>query len=403
MIPDVIAEDEMRSQQNAPQRFGSVTDAILYRRHSEDQGGLGRDDDSGAQLYMPMSDPARPESGYVSDYVTDPRLQSDCGRPTGADGQDAEMVPLDLKRCSPQDAGQMNGGAYKFKNDMQNRFTPTDAPPPPPPPPSSSSSLSSLSSLASQYWPRDGASGDVAKTDKMAGEERQCCGACDRREGAYCGKLSTQPAPAMPPLIGVDQDGIHYPVGQSVDVQRCGDRLPDIGRHSGADLPGEHSTAVAGATDSVPGFALHPSGSFYLPVAVPRAALAVALLDDSSTGLCHPVNIHVRFGMPKPLDGNTGRHSHLTPDGAPIVARSCDESREVSRFPDNSRAVFEMQCGGAQRNVGNRPYITTGWEITDLLFFNVMYRWKYIIHECEPRNYIAVEKQWRHHIVVGVW
>ena len=345
----------MRSAQAAHQRFGSVTDAILYRRHSDEQQDCGRDDDT--QLYR--DDLARPESGYVSDYINDPRLQPDGVTQAASDGNTGDMAPLDLKRCSPPDAGHVNAGAYKFKNDIHHRFTADDAPPPP-----SSSPLSSLSSLSSQYWSREGASGNSTRTDEMVREETntsvRCCDVYDRHDLPYSpGKLPNEPSSGMPSLIGVDQDGVHYPVPHPTDVQRC-DNLPDISDRASSPLAGDHTKTVADAAGNVPGFALHPSGSFYLPVVVPSQAVAVAMLDYSSMGLCHPVNIHVRFGVPRPLDGATERHSHRTSDDAPTVTRSCDESREISRCPSDNGRMFMMQCDGAQRNAGQQPYIMTG-------------------------------------------
>ena len=353
-------EDDIQIQQDVHQRFGSVTDAVLYRRHSDDTTREPWRDLGETKLSLDMSDPTRPESGYVSDYVTDPRLQTSAAtqNETMSDDDSDEMMTLNPARCSPSHDGQSNGGGYKFKNHIQHRYTVKDTivaqtTRQPPPPSSLSSSLSSLSTLSSHYFPPEGSSVDPARNEQTSSPGR-CRNGTDSLEKSYSfGKIQNEPSGVMPPLIGIDQDGVHGV-----------DRIPEVG---GPGYNTSHNSAgpnrpktISGDTDNVPGFALHPSGSFYLPVVVPSEVVAVAMANYSSMGLCHPVNINVRFGVPKPLHGATERHSHRTSDGASTIARSSEGSCEISQCPTDNRRMVPTQCNNAQRNVWSQRYITTG-------------------------------------------
>ena len=354
-------EDEMQIQQDLHQRFGSVTDAVLNRRHSDETTREPwRDLDETKLSPQEMCDPTRPESGYVSDYVTDPRLQTSAAMQNEivSDDDSDEMMSLNPVRCSPTQDGQSNGGGYKFKNHIQHRYTVKDTivsqtTRQPPPPSSLSSSLSSLSTLSSHYLPPENISVDPARTEQTSSPGR-CRNVTDSNEKPYSsGKILNEPSGVMPPLIGIDQSAIHGV-----------DRISEVG---GSGHHVSHNGAVmtrpkTDDTDNVPGFALHPSGSFYLPVVVPSEAVSVAMLNYSSMGLCHPVSINVRFGVPKPLDGATERHLPRTTDGTPTVApqRSSEGSREISHCPSNNTGMFQTQCNNAQRNVWGQRYITTG-------------------------------------------
>ena len=359
-------EDDMHIQQDVHQRFGSVTDAVLYRRHSDETTREPwRDLDETKLSPQEMCDPTRPESGYVSDYVTDPRLQTSAATQNEivSDDDSDEMMSLNPVRCSPTQDGQSNGGGYKFKNHIQHRYTVKDtivsqtARPIPPPSSSLSSSLSSLSTLSSHYLPPENSSVglDPARNEQTSSPGR-CRNVTDSHEKPYSsGKILKEPSGVMPPLIGIDQGAVH-----------AADRVSEVvssGQHAsrnGAVMT--RPKTVADDTDNVPGFALHPSGSFYLPVVVLSEAVAAAMLNYSSMGLCHPVSINVRFGVPKPLDGATERHAHRTTDGASTVApqRSSEGSREISLCPTDDRRMFPTQCNSAQRNAWGQRYITTG-------------------------------------------
>ena len=358
-------EDDMQIQQAVHQRFGSVTDAVLYRRHSDETTREPwRDLDETKLSPQEMCDPTRPESGYVSDYVTDPRLQTSAATQNEivSDDDSDEMMSLNPVHCSPTQDGQSNGGGYKFKNHIQHRYTVKDTivsqatRPIPPPSSSLSSSLSSLSTLSSHYLPPENSSVDPARNEQTSSPGR-CRNVTDSLEKPHSsgGKMLNEPSGVMPPLIGIDQSAIHG-VDRISEVRGSGYNAS----RNGAVMT--RPKTIADDTDNVPGFALHPSGSFYLPVVVPSDAVAVAMLNYSSMGLCHPVSINVRFGVPKPLDGAAERHSHRTPDGASTVApqRSSEGSREISHCPSNNTGMFETQCNNAQRNVWSQRYITTG-------------------------------------------
>ncbi len=52
-------------------------------------------------------------------------------------------------------------------------------------------------------------------------------------------------------------------------------------------------------TNSVPGFALHPSGTYYIPIITPASQLMPFLQNYcKQTTVCHPINISVNFGGP---------------------------------------------------------------------------------------------------------
>ena len=50
--------------------------------------------------------------------------------------------------------------------------------------------------------------------------------------------------------------------------------------------------------NSVPGFALHPAGTYYIPVITPASQLMPFLQNYGSSGICHPISIPVNFGGP---------------------------------------------------------------------------------------------------------
>jgi hypothetical protein len=50
--------------------------------------------------------------------------------------------------------------------------------------------------------------------------------------------------------------------------------------------------------NSVPGFALHPAGSYYIPVVTPVSQLMPFIRNYSPSGICHPISIPVNLGGP---------------------------------------------------------------------------------------------------------
>ena len=49
-------------------------------------------------------------------------------------------------------------------------------------------------------------------------------------------------------------------------------------------------------SEKTPGFALHPSGSVYVPVALPTEPLLTSFEKCTGVGICHPISIPVDFG-----------------------------------------------------------------------------------------------------------
>ncbi|ELU02556.1 hypothetical protein CAPTEDRAFT_196737 [Capitella teleta] len=50
--------------------------------------------------------------------------------------------------------------------------------------------------------------------------------------------------------------------------------------------------------NSVPGFALHPAGAYYIPVVTPVSQLMPFIQNYSPSGICHPISIPVNLGGP---------------------------------------------------------------------------------------------------------
>lgn len=64
------------------------------------------------------------------------------------------------------------------------------------------------------------------------------------------------------------------------------------GRQANGEVP------AMDLANSVPGFALHPAGTYYIPVITPVNQLMPFLQNYRSSGICHPISIPVNLGGP---------------------------------------------------------------------------------------------------------
>ena len=154
-------------------------------------------------------------------------------------------------------AGGQGGRAYKFKNDIRSRFCGSDE----------TNGIESDGESCSPSLSND-SSTSSPPTDRCYARPASSFGDGRQRE---------------------EQDGGNGGRSQSQVPDSC----------TGGGLRSTSFSSVPDPDQFIPGFALHPEGSFYIPVVTPIDQLAPFLHNYSASGVvCHPVNIPVNFGGP---------------------------------------------------------------------------------------------------------
>ena len=86
---------------------------------------------------------------------------------------------------------------------------------------------------------------------------------------------------------------------------------------SSKSLNSNTSSQDISLNNTVPAFALHPMGYFYIPVVLPIAQVMPFIAGHKSMGVCHPVSIPVSFTGPFPIGTHQDNKAQAMTGGIP--------------------------------------------------------------------------------------
>ena len=171
--------------------------------------------------------------------------------------------------CACRSSGENGKGGYKYKNDIKLRFNADLGCYPPAQMPSDAISNSSCNSnedsSSTQYPQSEGGSSH---------ENSQSMGSSGSGRGD-----------------GRNSDG-------SANSDSCTEAcdLQGTGTRGGSSI-GNGNSQKKSAKETVPAFALHPSGLHYIPVVLHTDGLS-GRIQETGVNVCHPISIPVNFGTP---------------------------------------------------------------------------------------------------------
>lgn len=204
----------------------------------------------------PSSDPGYSTASLLPDQQLD-ELQEDSMHSI-TDSQDLDLAKQGL------------ASAYKFKNTIKLRFS------------------------ADAHTPEKGSQnyvqGDCRDSSSVSSDDSKRKG-----EKAQSHSPSSDSTSTQYPASDYSSNGNGSSSSSSSNCMRQGTRENE--NLAGSNMASQAATALNSA---VPGFALHPSGTYYIPIVIAVAHLLPFLRHEtgSSVGICHPVSIPISFGGP---------------------------------------------------------------------------------------------------------
>ena len=195
------------------------------------------------------------DAGYCTASIAQEQMDSDLVQDETSSHSMAELQDMDL-------AGKQ--GAYKFKNTIKLRF---------------SADAHSPEKGSRNYQQGDSSSGSSNEDTK-------------RKEKTQSHSPSSDSTSTNYPASDYSSNGNG---SSSSSSSNC--NTSNVMKQA----PAEHDNGASALNSAVPGFALHPSGTYYIPIVIAVAHLLPYLRNEpqnNSMNICHPISIPISFGGP---------------------------------------------------------------------------------------------------------